>query len=154
MEKCEIVNTYRAFAEKLGKKYNIQFYFDVTNKLTCMAGQDKKGKNIMTISPDRLVLDYAIGFDEYKSVRHVWPIWFKTGKLVQHKGSWYHGFNMIGLKAIWAVCLHEFAHVISGNAAGHNRAYQHNLSKLIRENPYTENFWQSPKADWEIFLGL
>jgi hypothetical protein len=169
---------YLAYIKQLRLKYNRTCPLDITYSAdTCAAGyDDTTGVDMLRVAPARLELEIVKGFTEYDSVIHVWPMYGDSYKYFTNNGTRYYSAsqNMKGDMAIWAVALHEFAHLLQNGTFDisyqirrikgverqvevrdvHGEQFQNILAKLIRENPYKDMFWSTPKESWEIFLGL
>ena len=149
------------YMKMLCKKYNLPDpVIQYVNRQTCAAGR-KNGKPIYLVSEDRLQDETVYGFLEYARVQYVWAhLGLRESKLYMYpnpsKFRWTS--NIKGDLAIYCVTIHEMAHIahhcIDYNSSDrpHGYEYQKWLKKIIRENPYRENFWMPVVESWERFL--
>lgn len=149
------------YMRMLCQKYSLtEPVIQYVSRQVCSAGK-RNGKPIYNVSVDRLQDETVYGFLEYKRLQHFWSH-LKLDEFIVYpypnqpqKGR--YASNVKGDLAIHCVTLHEFAHIAHImnkliDSTPHGPEYQVWLKRIIRENPYRENFWAPIVESWERFL--
>lgn len=142
-----LTEKYVAYAKLLAQKYGYNLDIQYSNGSRCKAG----GSKSIWIVSEKSLNGHSSGFREYDRVIHVWK---ETGYWGQtHQNYKDVSTNIKGDKSLWAIALHEFAHIMQEGKYEqkgykrdvHGSHFQQLLKKLIIENPYHENFWVDEK---------
>lgn len=125
------LDSYWTYAQFLATRYNKNIELIENNRKVPAAST-----TAMYASARSIAIYMDNGYCEYKSVGHVWVRALGWHHNARYK-PWYFD-SITGAKAMWAICLHEFAHVMSPLYSHHNSDYQSVLYRLIMQNDYGE----------------
>lgn len=138
--------------ERLDSHYGIKTTLTLSDDDSyCRGGWSAAAGYKIWMSGTRLSTFYKKPFTEYYSVKHVWERFGYFG--------WHYAFTvdsdrffacpgMTDDKHIWAVTLHEYAHVLDRGQHGHGKEYCDILYNLIKQFPFSESLMQEQKPYW------
>lgn len=139
--------------ERLDSHYGIKTTLTLSDDdAYCSGGWSKSTGYKMRMSETKLSRFYRQDYTEYYQVKYVWE---KFGY-----ARWHYSFSFKGNKFfacpgmtddkhIWAVTLHEYAHVVDKGEHGHgSKEYCDTLYNLIKQFPFSESLMQEQKPYW------
>lgn len=136
----------------------LDFYYMISTTLTlsdddtyCSGGWSRKTGYKMWMSEIRLSTFYKQDFTEYHQVKYVWEKfgYYRWYYAFSHKNNKFYGCSGMNYDThIWALTLHEYAHVLDRGMHGHSIEYCDILYNLIKQFPYSESILESQKPWW------
>ena len=151
-----------SYMKMLCSKYNLsEPKINYTRAEYCSAGGDENNGPVYDVSVNRIQEETVYGFLEYKRLQHLWSHLGLLEFIIYpypDKNQSRFASNITGDLAIHCVTLHEFAHIAhwcldnGEEDKPHGPEYQSWLRRIIRENPYREEFWLESVKSWERFL--